>query len=159
VLAYAVDGIRVMSPAFAEKETIPFEYTGFGANVSPEISWGSVPAGTASIAVIVSDPDAPAGTWYHWLIYDIPPGAGRLAMNIGTLPELEDGSRQGVNDFKKIGYFGPMPPRGAAHRYFFTVYALDVKLDIGPGADKKTVLEAMMGHVLAEGTLTGSYAR
>jgi len=151
--------IPVTSTAFAEGRPIPDKYTCSGPNVSPVLRWGNAPAGTKSFALIADDPDAPVGTWVHWVLYDLPPATMSLAENVPSSPELPDGSKQGVNDFGQPGYGGPCPPPGKPHRYFFKIYALDIMLNLKSGATKKELLKAMDGHVLAEGQLMGTYQR
>ena len=153
-----MEKIEVGSPAFAEGDKIPSDFTCDGANMSPPIEWSGVPANTQSLAVIVDDPDAPAGDWVHWLVYDLPPSLTQLAARIPEGARLSEGGLQGLTDFWKTGYGGPCPPRGT-HRYFFKVYALDAMLRLKPGATKKELLGAMQGHVLAEGRLIGTYER
>jgi Raf kinase inhibitor-like YbhB/YbcL family protein len=151
--------IKVTSPAFAEGEMIPAEYTADGRNISPPLEWSPGPEGTKSFALINDDPDAPMGTWVHWVVYNIGPDVTSLEENV--LPEeiLTNGAMQGTTDFGRIGYGGPAPPSGT-HRYFFKVYALDTMLDDLPtGATKSQVEQAMNGHVLAEGQLMGKYSR
>ncbi len=151
--------IQVTSSAFAEGGSIPWKYGCDGANVSPPLGWASVPDTTKSIALIVDDPDAPAKTWVHWVVYDLPASLRELPEKVRPDEKiLGNGGRQGTNDFGKIGYGGPCPPSGS-HRYFFKVYALDKVLDLAPGATKAQLLKAMEGHVLAEGQLMGKYAR
>jgi len=151
--------LGVSSPAFAEGEPIPSRYTCDGENVSPPLAWRGVPDGAASMAVIVDDPDAPAGTWVHWVLYGLDPGLSELPEGVPTRPAVLGGARQGRNDFEDIGYGGPCPPGGQEHRYRFQVYALDAAPGLEPGATKADLLEAMEGHVLAEGRLTGTYRR
>ncbi|HUA38421.1 MAG TPA: YbhB/YbcL family Raf kinase inhibitor-like protein [Candidatus Sulfopaludibacter sp.] len=151
--------IPITSTAFAEGQPIPDPYTCAGLNVSPPLQWANAPAGVKSFALIADDPDAPMGTWVHWVIYNLPPAATALAENTPPAPELPDGSKQGINDFGNIGYGGPCPPPGRPHRYFFKIYALDVMLNIKSGATKKELLKAMEGHVLARGQRVGTYQR
>ena len=151
--------IQITSTAFADGQPIPVKYTCSGSNVSPPLQWGSAPAGTKSFALIAEDPDAPVGTWVHWVLYDLPPGMMSLAENLPPSPELPDGSKQGVNDFRQPGYGGPCPPPGKPHRYFFKIYALDTTLHLKSGATKQELLKAMDGHVLAQGQLIGTYQR
>ena len=151
--------IEVTSPAFAEGAPIPVRYTCDGEDTSPQLGWSGVPQGTRSIALISDDPDAPGGTWVHWVYYAVPPDITELQEGIATAKELPDGSRQGKNDFKRTGYGGPCPPKGDPHRYFFKLYALDVEVDLGPGASKKELLQSMEGHILAQGQLMGTYKR
>ena len=151
--------LKVNSPAFEDGNNIPVEYTGDGADVSPPLNWDKVPDAAAALVVIADDPDAPAGTWVHWVIYNILPTRDGLPRNVPTDERVLDGACQGTNDFKKIGYGGPAPPAGKAHRYFFTVYAVDQKLEDKPGMSKKEVLDAIDGHVLAKGKTMGTYQR
>jgi len=151
--------IKVTSPAFSAGQPIPTKYTCDGADVSPPLKWEGVPDGTKSLALICDDPDAPAGTWVHWVLYDLPLTATELTEKIAATDTLPNGAKQGLNDFKRTGYGGPCPPPGGAHRYFFKVYALDTATSLKPRASKADVLRAMQGHVLAEGELTGTYQR
>jgi hypothetical protein len=138
---------------------IPAKYTCDGANVSPPLAWKGVPAGAKTLALISDDPDAPGGTWVHWVIYNISSAIGEVPEGVKATATVLDGAAQGTNDFRKTGYGGPCPPRGAAHRYFFKLYALDTALPLGPGATKQAVLGAMDGHVLAQAELMGTYKR
>ncbi|HLZ52182.1 MAG TPA: YbhB/YbcL family Raf kinase inhibitor-like protein [Candidatus Acidoferrum sp.] len=125
---------------------------------SPELSWKTPPEGTQSFALIVTDKDSPLGfNFVHWVLYDIPPDKRELPKGIGKLEQLPDGSRQGHNDYDRIGYVGPCPPGHALHRYVFDLYALDTKLNLQPRASKKQVVKAMKGHVLASGELVGRF--
>ncbi len=151
--------IQLTSSAFAEGEFIPVKYTCDGDDISPPLQWSNVPAGTRSLALIGDDPDAPAGTWVHWVIYNIPPAVSELATGVPKTKTIAGGARQGITDFKRIGYGGPCPPRGNPHRYFFKLYALDRELPLEPGATKQNLLNAMKGHILAEGQLMGRYGR
>lgn len=150
--------IKITSSAFGNGESIPVRYTCDGENISPPLKWSNVPQGTKSFAIINDDPDAPMGTWVHWVIYNIPGNVTELAERISPLPKLNNGALQGKNSWGKIGYGGPCPPSGT-HRYFFKIYALDKTLEIGPGASKEEVLKAIKGHILAEGQLYGKYSR
>jgi Raf kinase inhibitor-like YbhB/YbcL family protein len=123
------------------------------------LAWTDPPAGTKSFSLIVDDPDAPAGTWIHWVLYDLPASATGLPENVPKENELSSGARQGRNDFRRTGYGGPCPPKGPAHRYFFKLYALDAKTNLKPGATKTDLEKAMKGHVLAEAHLIGRYQR
>jgi Raf kinase inhibitor-like YbhB/YbcL family protein len=151
--------IQITSAAFAEGQVIPREYTCQGRDVSPPLKWNGVPSNTRSLALIVDDPDAPAGTWVHWVLYDLPAAAMELFENAAKSPSLANGAKQGINDFQRLGYGGPCPPPGNPHRYFFKLYALDAVLDLKPGATKKEVERAMEGHVIAQGQLMGTYQR
>ncbi len=150
---------ELKSGAFQANQTIPKKHTCEGPDVSPELEWSEVPAGTASLALIVDDPDAPAGTWVHWVIYDLPPALRQLKEGVPASETSEDGAKQGVNDFRRVGYGGPCPPPGSPHRYFFKLYALDQKLGLKSRATKQQVVEAMKGHILAEAQLVGLYKR
>jgi len=150
---------EISSSSFPADGFIPKKYTCEAADVSPELSWSGAPQGTKSFALIADDPDAPAGTWTHWVLYDLPPNLTNLAENTPKVDELPDGAQQGRNSFKKIGYNGPCPPPGKAHRYFFKLYALDQKLEIKPGASKSELDNAMQGHILAQTQVVGKYQR
>ncbi len=151
--------ISITSDAFAHEATIPLDHTCDGRDASPALAWSAPPAGTRSLGLICDDPDAPAGPWVHWVLYDLPPAARDLPEGVPARPELPSGARQGRNDFGRIGYGGPCPPKGPAHRYVFRLYALDVTLELPSGATKKEVEAAMRGHVLAEGRIMGRYGR
>jgi len=151
--------IKITSSAFAEGQPIPAKHTCDGENVSPPLAWDKPAEATKSLALIVDDPDAPAGTWVHWVLYDLPPSTTELPEGMPGQNEVLAGAKQGRNDFKKIGYGGPCPPRGNPHRYFFKLYALDQKLNLTAGATKADVEKAMKGHILAEGKLMGMYKR
>ena len=151
--------LELSSPAFKNGETIPRRYTCEGEDLSPPLHWGVPPAATKSFVVIADDPDAPAGTWVHWVIYDVPLDRRGLTEGIPAKEHLPDGAMQGLNDFKRIGYGGPCPPRGKPHRYYFKLYALDIVLDMKPRATKAQVLETCKEHVLAEAQLMGRFTR
>jgi Raf kinase inhibitor-like YbhB/YbcL family protein len=151
--------LNLQSPAFTDGFPIPVDYTGDGANVSPPLRWADPPAGTQSFALIVDDPDAPRGTFTHWVLFNLPAGARELAPDVRPDFTLPDGTRQGLNDFGRVGYGGPAPPPGPAHRYFFKLYALDGMLALPAGATKAQMLDAMRGRQLAEGRLVGAYGR
>ncbi|MBI5875750.1 MAG: YbhB/YbcL family Raf kinase inhibitor-like protein [Deltaproteobacteria bacterium] len=151
--------MQIKSPAFEDNGMIPKKYTCDGVDVSPPLSWSKPPAGAKSIAVICDDPDAPMGTWVHWVLYGLSPETTSLSEGVPPEKEALSGARQGINDFRKIGYGGPCPPRGPAHRYFFKIYALDIELTLASGATKKDVEKAMKGHILAQGELVGRYGR
>jgi len=151
--------IQLTSAAFASGQSIPQKCTCDGSDISPPLAWAGAPADAKSFALVADDPDAPVGTWVHWVIYDLPPSANALAEDTPKSGSLPDGTKQGVNDFKNIGYGGPCPPPGKAHRYFFKIYALDAMLALKAGATKKELLKAMEGHVLAQGQLMGTYQR
>jgi Raf kinase inhibitor-like YbhB/YbcL family protein len=149
------------SPAFKEGAAIPGKHTCDGADVSPSLGWSSAPPGAAAFALIADDPDAPAGTWVHWVLYDLPGTLAQLPENVdkSDAPAGLGGARQGRNDSRRVGYAGPCPPPGPAHRYFFKLYALDAPLKLKAGATKRDVETAMQGHVLGTAQLMGTYAR
>ncbi len=146
------------SPAFVAGTQIPVRYTCDGNDESPPLSWRDAPAGVQSFALIMDDPDAPMGTWVHWVIFNIPASSIGLPAGVPPQPRLKDGSIQGVNSWRRIGYGGPCPPRGQ-HRYFFKLYALDTRLSLGSSATKTDLLQAMQGHILAQTELMGVYRR
>jgi len=150
---------ELKSIAFTHGQAIPKHHTCDGPNQSVPLSWSDPPAGTKSFALIVDDPDAPMGTWVHWVVYDIPREARQLAEGMPKQDRLPGGAIQGGNDFRRVGYGGPCPPPGPPHRYFFRLYALDQPLGLAPRATKKHVLDAMKGHILAEAQLMGTYQR
>ena len=154
-----VTKIHLTSKAFVDGQTIPLKFTGDGLDTSPSLAWTNAPAGTKGLVLVVDDPDAPAGTWTHWLVYDLPPDTTALAEDQLKVPQWRNGAKQGLNDFQKTGYNGPAPPAGKAHRYYFKLYALDKMTGLTPGASKADLLKAMDGHVLGEGQLMGTYQR
>lgn len=144
--------MKIQSPAFEHGQAIPRKYACDGEDVSPPLVFTDVPKGTKSLAIVVDDPDAPMGVFDHWIAWNIPPDTR----------ELSEGARierQGKNDFGEQRYRGPCPPRGAAHRYRFKVYALDAMLDLAEGASKEQLEKVMEGHILAKGELVGTYKR
>jgi Raf kinase inhibitor-like YbhB/YbcL family protein len=149
---------ELTSTAFGNGEVIAQQYTCDGPDISPPLKWIDPPAGTKSLALICDDPDAPVGIWVHWVIYGLSPDTRELSEGVPKEEMLENG-RQGKNDFGRIGYGGPCPPRGPAHRYFFTLYALNIETDLSPGMTKAQLLKAMEGHILAEAKLMGRYGR
>lgn len=150
--------LKLTSTAFVEGGTIPSQYTCDGQNVSPPLAWSDLPEAAKTLALIADDPDAPRGTWVHWVVYQIPATERGLPENVPARETLDDGARQGKNDFKNTAYGGPCPPSGT-HRYFFKLYALDTDLNLPPGATKDQLLKSMEGHILAQGQLMGRYAR
>src|SRR6266576_238629 len=151
--------IVLTSAAFQHGADIPRKYTCDAEDVSPPLRWTNAPAATKSFVLIADDPDAPGGTWMHWVIYDLPTDTKELPEALAKTEALANGAKQGVNDFRKIGYGGPCPPPGSAHRYFFKLYALGAPTQLKPRATKQEVLEAIKGHVLGEGELLGHYKR
>jgi Raf kinase inhibitor-like YbhB/YbcL family protein len=151
--------LPLTSSAFSEGQPIPPKYTGQGEDLSPPLKWTNAPVKTKSFALIADDPDAPMGTWVHWVLYDLPPTTTALAEDVAKTQYTTGNAKQGLNDFHRLGYGGPCPPPGKPHRYCFKLYALDRVLDLKPGATKKDVEVAMNGHVLAEGQLLGTYQR
>lgn len=149
----------IESPAFPENGNIPRKYTCDGPDVSPALRWNEPPAGTKSFALIADDPDAPVGTWVHWVVYDLPATTRELPEGVPKQKDVPRGGRQGTNDFRRLGYGGPCPPPGKPHRYFFKLYALSVMLDLESGATKADVERAMKGKVLAEAKVMGRYGR
>ena len=151
--------IQLTSAAFADGQPIPVKYTADALDISPPLAWSNAPADAKSFALIADDPDAPAGDWTHWVIYDLPPATATLAEDQLKVAQFRNGTKQGLNDFKKTGYNGPAPPPGKAHRYYFKLYALDATTSLAPGAAKADLLKAMDGHLLGEGQLMGTYQR
>jgi len=151
--------MQLSSSAFEHNARIPKKYTADGPDVSPLLKWTDPPEGTKSFALVCDDPDAPVGTWVHWVVYGIGASTRELAEGIPAQKQLPSGVKQGTNDFRKIGYGGPAPPPGPEHRYFFKLYALDTDPALAPGAKKKDLLKAMNGHVLAGAELIGRYGR
>ena len=150
--------IKITSTAFENGGEIPVKYTCDGDDVSPPLRWDGVPDGTKSLALICDDPDAPMGTWVHWVLFNIPPDVTGLPEKVPSQPHLENGAVHGINDFRNYGYGGPCPP-GGTHRYFFKIYALDTVLNLKAGATKAQLLDAIEGHILAKGELMGKYSR
>lgn len=150
---------ELTSSAFKEGERIPDRYTCEGADLSPPLHWAVPPAETKSFALIADDPDAPSGTWVHWVIYNLSFHLRELPEGIPAKDHWLDGALQGLTDFKRVGYGGPCPPPGKPHRYYFKLYALDAVLNLKPRATKSQVLEACKGHILAEAQLMGRFSR
>jgi len=148
----------IKSQAFVPGALIPPKYTCDGADVSPPLSFTGAPAGTKSFALIADDPDAPMGTWVHWVAWNIPAGTRSLEEGVPKKETLPDGVRQGSNDFRRVGYGGPCPPSGT-HRYFFRLYALDAALNLPATATKQDLEKAMQEHILAQAELMGKYTR
>jgi Raf kinase inhibitor-like YbhB/YbcL family protein len=151
--------LAITSTAFADGANIPVKYTCSGGNLSPPLAWGKGPMGTASFALIMDDPDATVGVFNHWVVFNLPSNSQGLVEGITKDTELAGGGLQGKNAAQRVSYVGPCPPIGPPHHYTFTLYALDITLDLSAGATKKQVLEAMEGHILGEAQLVGLYQR
>lgn len=150
---------RIHSSAFEEGGTIPAAHTCDGSDRSPSLSWSGAPPGTRALALIVHDPDAPAGDWVHWVLYDIPAARHDVPEGVPERPVIDGVGVQGLNDFRKLGWGGPCPPRGRPHRYQFRLLALDARLDLPPRLTRDELVRAVHGHVLAEAATSASYAR
>jgi len=151
--------LSIGSPAFLSGATIAPQFSCVAADQSPPLAWTGVPDGTKSLALIVADPDAPSGTFIHWVIFNLPPATRALPDGVAKTQSLAQGGVQGINSFRQIGYNGPCPPRGPAHHYHFKLYALDSTLDLNPGAHADAVEAAASGHVLATAELVGIFGR
>jgi Raf kinase inhibitor-like YbhB/YbcL family protein len=152
----AAPGIKLISSAFTEGQKIPRQYTCDGINISPPLEWTGLPKTAKTIAIIADDPDAPAGDWVHWVIYNLPADTMGMIENVPATEDVKGGGLQGKNDFGKIGYGGPCPPSGT-HRYLFRIYAVDSELALKAGAARTDVEKAMEGHILAQAQLIGTY--
>lgn len=150
--------MKIASSAFAPGQPIPQKHTCDGPDVSPALNWSEAPQNTKSFALIADDPDAPVGTWVHWVLFNVPAGTQALPEGVPKTDSVAGGV-QGRNDFGRIGYGGPCPPPGKPHRYFFKLYALDTTLSLSPGVKKPDVEKAMQGHVLAQAEVMGTYQR
>ncbi len=150
---------QISSSAFSEGGTIAKKFTCDGPDVSPALTWKDAPASAQAFALIMDDPDAPVGTWVHWVLYNLPASTKELPEGVEKSEQLSNGALQGRNDFRKIGYGGPCPPPGKPHRYYFKLYALDRKLDLKTGATKAEVEAAMKGHILGQTQIMGRYGR
>ncbi|HET6202781.1 MAG TPA: YbhB/YbcL family Raf kinase inhibitor-like protein [Planctomycetota bacterium] len=152
--------IKVTSGAFELGGRVPKRHTGEGEDLSPPLAWEGAPPATKAFVLTCDDPDAPGKTWVHWVLYDLPADARSLVEGVPSMDTLPNGAKQGRNDFGKVGYGGPMPPRGhGTHHYHFKVYALDAPLRLPSGSKKAEVERAMAGHILAQGELVGTYSR
>jgi Raf kinase inhibitor-like YbhB/YbcL family protein len=149
---------QITSPAFTAGGPIPSRFSCQGQDISPPLTWGEPPAGTRSFALVMDDPDAPTGTWDHWVLFDLPPDTRDLPEGVAADQTRPDGSRHGLNSWRRVGYGGPCPP-GGRHRYFFTLYALDALLGLSPATTKAALQRAMTGHTLATAELMGTYQR
>lgn len=151
--------MKLTSKGFGDGQPIPAKFTCDGADVSPPLEWSGAPAGTKSFALICDDPDAPMGTWVHWVLYGLPAATSGLAEKTPKDDTLPNGGKQGINDFQHAGYGGPCPPPGKPHHYHFKLYALDIEPTLKAHATKQDLLKAMKGRILAEAWLTGVYQR
>ncbi len=152
--------LQIKSPDFKNGEAIPAKFTCDGEDISPQLVISDIPKGTKSLVLIMDDPDAPMGTWVHWVVYNIPPQTRVLKRNFPKSETLKNGTIQGENSWGRIGYGGPCPPKGdKPHRYFFTLYAVDKKLNLPPGARKREILLAIKGHIIQKAQLMGKYRR
>ncbi len=151
--------IRLTCPAFSDGSPIPVVYTCDGDDFSPPLAWETIPDSTRSFCLICDDPDAPAGTWVHWMLYDLPDTVRELPEAMPKTDLTFYGARQGKNDFSRIGYGGPCPPGSSEHRYYFRIYALDAVLALPAGVNRAALESAMEGHVLGSGQLMGTYKR
>jgi hypothetical protein len=152
-------GFELSSPAFGNGAPIPLEYTCDGQNLSPALQWSSPPPATRSLALIADDPDAPVGTWVHWVIYNLPANLASLPGGVEKTPQALPAGVPGTNDFRQAGYGGPCPPPGSQHRYFFKIYALDVEPNLPAGLTAAGLMDAIRGHILAEAKWMGRYKR
>jgi Raf kinase inhibitor-like YbhB/YbcL family protein len=150
--------MQLTSGAFTDDGPIPAQYACTGSDISPALAWSEPPAGTQSFALIMEDPDAPSGTWVHWVLFNLPASSRGLSEAIPSGETSPDGSMHGKNSSGNLGYSGPCPPSGT-HRYFFKLYALDEMLGLSSGADKGELLKAMEGHILAQGELMGTFSK
>ena len=151
--------LTVSSAAFAGDGTIPVRHSGLGEDASPPLAWSRPPGRTKALVVLCEDPDAKAGTWLHWLIYDIPASENGLPQGIPRTEAAAGGARQGRNSFGRLGWNGPCPPAGEEHRYVFRLFAVSKLLGLQPGAGREEALEAMKGWILARAELTGRFRR
>lgn len=150
--------MKLTSDAFRQGDAIPARFTCDADDISPPLAWRAVPEATQSFALVCDDPDAPMGTWVHWVYYDIPAGTSSLPAGVPVMADPDSGGTQGRNDFGQLGYGGPCPP-GGTHRYFFRLYAVDCVLSLDPGATRQDLQNTLEGHVLAEAELMGTYRR
>jgi hypothetical protein len=147
------------SSAFRDGETIPVQHSCDGEDLSPPLAWTGAPVGTRTFALICDDPDAPRGTWVHWLLWNLPADACELGQGVPPAPQMPSGARQGLNDSGELGYSGPCPPPGKPHRYYFRLHALDTALNLEPRVSRADLDAAMAGHILTQSTCMGTYER
>jgi Raf kinase inhibitor-like YbhB/YbcL family protein len=153
----AVSTFQLKSSAFSKGSAIPPKFTCDGSDVSPVLTWNDPPTATKAFALIMDDPDAPGGTWVHWVLYDLPPNVRELPEGVPKTKDLQIGARQGMNDFRRVGYGGPCPPRGVSHRYSFRLYALDQPTQLPAGASKGDLERAMKNHIMGQSELIGRF--
>ncbi len=158
VRATSPTSMSIASASFTPGQPIPKRFSSYGENISPELHWENVPAGTKSLAIVCRDPDAPGRTFTHWIIFNIPPDLQRLEEGVSGSARLLSGIVEGQNDFGRVGYGGPRPPAGT-HRYYFDIYALDTKLELGQSATAGQLMQAMAGHILGQASVMGTYRR
>jgi Raf kinase inhibitor-like YbhB/YbcL family protein len=151
--------LKLTSSAFKHEGDIPVQHTCDGEDISPALEWSDVPEETVSLALLCDDPDAPRGTWSHWVLFHIPADVVRLPEGVDKVERLPWGGVQGRNDFGRIGYGGPCPPRGPAHRYFFRLFALDNTPPLEAGANRQALIKAVHDHIVAQAELMGRYRR
>ena len=155
-----VMSLQINSTAFSEGQPIPAKYSCAGSDISPPLQWTNTPANTKSFALIADDPDAPVGTWVHWVLYDLPANATGLPEDVAKTQTISSGAKQGMNTWPRLGYGGPCPPRGlGVHHYHFRLYALDTDLNLAPRVTRKQLESATKGHILAQAELVGTYQR
>jgi len=158
VQGQARSSLQVSSASFSDGGSIPQQFTCDGADLSPQLEWHSAPPSTMSLAIVMDDPDAPV-LFTHWLVYNIAPGVRGLPQNASTHAASHQGAAEGTNSFGRFGYGGPCPPTGKPHHYVFRIYALDIRLDLPPGAARKQLDSAIEQHIVAEGQIIGIYQR
>lgn len=160
LFSFSAYSFELKSKAFNKGESIPAKYTCDGDNISPDLYWVDVPDSTESFAIICKDPDAPGGTFIHWMIYNIPYDyTNTLAENVAQVENLPNGAIQTENDFGKIGYSGPCPPAGKPHRYIFEIYALEIMLPVAQDATRDDIMQLIRRHYMGEVHLEGLYSR
>jgi Raf kinase inhibitor-like YbhB/YbcL family protein len=147
------------SQVLNNNQPIPIKFTGFDKDISPPLQWTNAPAGTKTFVVICDDPDAPAGTWVHWVLYDVPANVSSISEGLPKTKTVLTTAKQGINDFGKIGYNGPMPPPGTTHRYFFKIYAIGKEIGLSPESSKSRVMKTIEGHILAQAEFIATYRR
>ncbi|NLE02176.1 MAG: YbhB/YbcL family Raf kinase inhibitor-like protein [Fibrobacter sp.] len=144
--------MKISSPAFKHGDRIPVKYTSDGENINPELIIESVPSGAKSLVLIVDDPDAPSGTWTHWILYDLPP-------DLTKIPENSSIGMQGVSTSNQIAYSGPCPPSYQKHRYFFRLFALDIKIGASEGFSRDQIEKKMLNHIIESTEIMGYFSR